>query len=213
MEVLYNDKWIICVKKPSGIPVQPDKTKDISLLDKIEKYIKFKPYLINRIDRPASGIVIFAKNKNAARSFSKVIQAPITTKIYYAITENRLPEEKGRLEDYLIKRNNKAYITEDTKKGKKAILEYELIGTGTNYSFYKIILQTGRFHQIRAQLANKGCFIKGDVKYGARRSNKDRSIDLLAFSLTFYHPFKKSHITVQSSLPDNNIWKSLKEQY
>lgn len=210
MNILYEDEWIICINKQSGIPVQPDKTNDISLLDNIEKHLGFTPFLINRIDRPVSGIVIFAKSKESAKSFSDVIQNRNTLKTYYVVTENKLKDQKGTFEDHLIKKNNKAYISKDKTKGKKAILNYEFEGNSVNYFYYKITIKTGRFHQIRAQLANRTCYIKGDVKYGAKRSNKDRSICLHAYSVSFHHPFIKNQIKITADFPDKNIWNDLK---
>ena len=212
MKIIYEDKWIICINKPTGIPVQPDKTKDLSLLDNAENHLKSKLFLINRIDRPASGIVIFAKTKKSAKYFSEVIQQKETLKTYYVITENKLEQEKGILEDYLIKKNNKAYISTDKAKGKKAISNYEFTGKSINYFYYKITIKTGRFHQIRAQLAHRACHIKGDVKYGAKRANKDRSIGLHAYGISFKHPFKKEQITLKADFPNQNIWNELKSQ-
>ncbi len=209
MNILYEDEWIICVNKPSGIPVQPDKTNDFSLFDDVGKYLRFKPFLINRIDRPVSGIVIFAKTKNSAKYFSEIIQNEGTSKTYFAITENKLKNNKGTLEDYLFKKNNKSYISKDKTTGKKAILNYEFAGKSINYFYYKITIKTGRFHQIRAQLANRSCYIKGDVKYGAKRAEKDRSICLHAFELSFHHPYLNKRITIKADFPDKNIWKGI----
>ncbi len=210
MDILYKDEWIICVNKPSGIPVQPDKTNDISLFDIVEKYLKHKPFVINRIDRPVSGIVVFAKTKISAKHFSEIIQNEETSKIYFAVTENKLKGDKGTLEDYLIKKSNKSYVTKDKSAGKKSILQYEYIGNSINYHYYKIRLITGRFHQIRAQLAKRSCHIKGDVKYGAKRAEKDRSICLHAYELSFYHPFLYKRITLKADFPDKNIWSGIK---
>lgn len=209
MNILYEDEWIIAANKQAGLPVQPDKTNDISLFDNIEKHLSYKPFLINRIDRPVSGIVIFAKTKESAKQFSEVIQNEETLKTYFAVTENKLETEKGTLEDYLIKKNNKAYIAKSKKFGKKAILNFEFSGKSINYYYYKITIKTGRFHQIRAQLSNQSCYIKGDIKYGAKRSNKDRSICLHAFSISFHHPFIKKQVDIKADFPDNSIWNGL----
>jgi 23S rRNA pseudouridine1911/1915/1917 synthase len=209
LNILYEDEWIIAANKQAGLPVQPDKTNDISLFDNIEKHLSYKPFLINRIDRPVSGIVIFAKTKESAKQFSEVIQNEETLKTYFAVTENKLETEKGTLEDYLIKKNNKAYIAKSKKFGKKAILNFEFSGKSINYYYYKITIKTGRFHQIRAQLSNQSCYIKGDIKYGAKRSNKDRSICLHAFSISFHHPFIKKQVDIKADFPDNSIWNGL----
>lgn len=209
MNILYEDEWIIAANKQAGLPVQPDKTNDISLFDNIEKHLSYKPFLINRIDRPVSGIVIFAKTKESAKQFSEVIQNEETLKTYFAVTENKLETEKGTLEDYLIKKNNKAYIAKSKKFGKKAILNFEFSGKSINYYYYKITIKTGRFHQIRAQLSNQSCYVKGDIKYGAKRSNKDRSICLHAFSISFHHPFIKKQVDIKADFPDNSIWNGL----
>ncbi len=210
MDIIYEDNWIIALNKQAGIPVQPDKTNDNSLFDNVKKYLGFEPYIINRIDRPVSGIVIFSKTKESTKHFSRTIQNKETFKTYFAVTENILEDNKGKLEDYLIKKNKKAYITKNTTIGKKAILDYEYFGKSINYHYYKITIKTGRFHQIRAQLANRTCCITGDVKYGAKRSNKDRSIYLHAFSILFYHPFKKKQIIIKADFPDKSIWNDLK---
>jgi 23S rRNA pseudouridine1911/1915/1917 synthase len=109
----------------------------------------------------------------------------------------------------LIKKNNKSYIAKSKKFGKKAILNFEFSGKSINYYYYKITIKTGRFHQIRAQLSNQSCYIKGDIKYGAKRSNKDRSICLHAFSISFHHPFIKKQVDIKADFPDNSIWNGL----
>ncbi len=203
--IIYEDPHIVCLNKAATIAVQPDKTKDLSLLQMAEKHYNKKLYPINRIDRPASGIVLFAKNKKSANKFSQIFKNNNLTKKYLAIVEKKPQIATNTLEDYLIKKNNKAYISNNTR-GKKAILKYKHIGSSIKYHFLDIELKTGRYHQIRCQLANIDCVIKGDVKYGARRKNKDRSICLHSYLLSFEHPFASETIMLKAELPDEILW-------
>ena len=192
--ILYNDKAVVVLNKPSSIPTQPDLTGDNSLLRLTEAFLNEKLYLIHRLDRVASGLVVFAKTPEAAAALSLQFQLKKTEKRYWAIVENKPPKDSDVLTHFLLKNaktnTSKAFDTE-TKDAKRAELRYILRGVSDRYVLLEIELFTGRHHQIRAQLAKIGCSIKGDVKYGARRSNPDRSIQLHAWKLQFEHPISR----------------------
>lgn len=209
--IVFEDQHIICINKKAGVLSQPGKNEDISVQKLLEIKLKHDVFILNRLDRPVSGLILFAKSKRAAAKFSAALSNPETKKTYYAIVEQKPELSEGVLENTLNKKDNKSYISSDPVKGKTARLEYTLIGSGTNYHFLKIILHTGRFHQIRSQMANIGCHIKGDVKYGARRSNKDKSIGLHAYELDFKHPVKKEMLNLKANFPEDNLWESLKQ--
>lgn len=209
-QVVYEDNHIIVLnKRPSQI-VQGDKTGDVCLVDMVKEYLKEKYNkpgqvfcgLVHRLDRPVSGLVIFAKTDKALSRLSKQIKDHEIKKIYWAITKNTPPQHEGKLVGY-IKRNekqNKSYIVpEGTANSKLAILEYKLIGqSGGGYNLIEVHLHTGRHHQIRTQLADMGCPIRGDLKYGYPRSNTDGSISLHAHKLSFIHPVKKELIELEA---------------
>jgi len=207
--VLYKNNQLIAFNKPGGIPIQPDKTEAKSLLDLGEIYAKSNLFIIHRIDRPASGVVLLAKSKKGLARLNAQFQARTIQKTYLAVVKNPPNEKQGQLVHYLRK-NEKANKTqvfdESVKGGKKAVLNYHVIGKSDNYSLLEIDLQTGRHHQIRAQLAKIGSPIKGDVKYGARRSNKDRSIHLHAWKLRFQHPVTSETVELVADTPDDPIW-------
>jgi len=207
LEILFENDEIICINKKAGIPSQPDLTGDFSAFDEVKSYLKYEPFILNRIDRPVSGIVLFAKDKTAAKVYSGFISSGKILKIYYAIVENKPDKNEGILENYLTKKGKKTYISRESNKGKKAILSYKYIGSGDRYHYLKISLKTGRFHQIRAQLANIGCYIKGDVKYGAKRANKDRSICLHAHEINFNIDNKLLKIT--ANFPKSVLWEDI----
>ena len=204
-----NNQYIVAVK-PGGMPSAPDKSGDANLKNMLEAYSKHDLHIITRTDRPVSGISLFAKSQNAARSLSEQIKETKISKSYLAIVENTPKEKEGELVHYLMKgRNNKSIIVDkDHKDAKKSILTYSVVTELDNYTVLQIGLKTGRFHQIRSQLAHIGCHIKGDVKYGARRKNKDRSIYLHAYELSFDHPVtkeRKSYRVLPN--PNDNLWK------
>ena len=219
LEIIYEDNHLIAINKRPGDLVQGDKTGDNTLIDQVKNYIK-KKYnkprgvflgLIHRLDRPTSGLILFAKTSKALRRINKQFKDRKTQKKYWAIIENKPPQEQGKLENYLLKnqKQNKSYVVEK-KRGKQAILFYKLIKKLKNYYLVEINLQTGRHHQIRTQLSKIKCCIKGDVKYGARRSNKDMSINLHARSIQFIHPVKKEEITVTAKIPNSDkIWAAI----
>ena len=207
LDVLYEDNHLIIINKQSGQLVQGDRTGDEPLFDTVKAYIKQKYNkpgevflgLVHRLDRPTSGIVVFARTSKALTRMNALFKSKDIQKTYWAVTEKVPSSENGRCENYLRKneKQNKSYVVkENTNGAKKAILDYLVKGKGDRYGFLEVNLHTGRHHQIRVQLSHLGCIIKGDLKYGARRSNKDGSIHLHARSLSFVHPVKKEKITV-----------------
>ncbi len=208
--IVYEDDAFIAFNKPAMLPTQRDLTGDASLLEWADNYLGSKTFLLHRIDRPTSGIVLFAKNSEAAAAISQQFQNRETQKSYLAIVENAPLSIEADLTHFLVenKEKNKAYITEsDKKQAKRAELHYILRGSSDRYHLLEIDLKTGRHHQIRAQLAAIGCPLKGDVKYGARRANKDRSIHLHAWQFSFWHPFLNKKIDLTASLPDDILWQ------
>ncbi len=208
--IVYEDDAFIAFNKPAMLPTQPDLTGDVSLLDLTDNYLGSKTFLLHRIDRPTSGIVLFAKNEKAAASLSQQFQNRETQKLYLAIVENAPLSKTADLTHFLIenKEKNKSYITESNKKqAKRAELHYILRGSSDRYHLLEIDLKTGRHHQIRAQLAAIGCPVKGDVKYGARRANKDRSIHLHAWQFSFWHPYLNQKIDLTATFPDDILWQ------
>ena len=217
-EILFEDNHLIVInKRPSDI-VQGDKTGDISLDKIVREYIKEKyskpgdVFLgtVHRLDRPASGIVIFARTSKALTRMNELFKTGKIKKTYWAIVKNRPPETEGRIVHFLTRntRQNKSYAHDtEVKDSKRASLGYRIIARSKDYYLLEIDLETGRHHQIRCQLAHVGCPIKGDLKYGAPRSNKDGSISLHARKVAFLHPVRKSEIAIQASPPDDPLWK------
>ncbi|MCR4853071.1 MAG: RluA family pseudouridine synthase [Prevotella sp.] len=220
MQVLYEDNHIIVVNKESGEIVQGDKTGDTPLSETVKHYIKqayAKPGavflgVVHRLDRPVSGVVVFARTSKALERLNRMFANGEVHKTYWAITKNLPPKEEGRLENWLVRneKQNKSYAYDIEKPhSKKAILDYKVLGRSDNYSLLEVKLLTGRHHQIRSQLAHMGCPIRGDLKYGAPRSNPDGSISLLARRVEFVHPVSKQPICVEAPLPTDNLWQAL----
>ena len=209
MEILFEDKHFIAINKKGGIPAQPDLTGDKSCQSNLEELKKHPLFILNRLDRPVSGCLIFAKNKDAARLYTNSLKEGKISKKYIAAVEKKPPQKNDTISNYLIQKNNKAYIN-NHPKAKKATLTYRHFNSSDNYHFLEIDLLTGRFHQIRVQLSHLGCPIKGDVKYGARRSNKDRSIHLHASEYSFYNNEKNEIIKITAPLPTDPVWNVLK---
>lgn len=217
MKVLYEDNHIIIVyKEPSEI-VQGDKTGDVPLSEMVKAYLKEKYQkpgnvfvgVVHRLDRPVAGIVVLAKTSKALTRLNEMFRTKEVKKTYWAIVKNQPPTAQGTLTHYLVRneKQNKSFAHErEVKDSKRAVLHYKVIGKNTNYLLLEVDLETGRHHQIRCQLAKMGCPIKGDLKYGAPRSNPDGSISLLAHSIRFVHPVSKAEIHVTSPLPDGDIW-------
>ena len=219
MDIVYEDNHLIIVNKSAGELSQSDYTKDLSLVDKVKNYIKTKYKkpgnvylgLVNRLDRPTSGLVIFSKTSKSLARMNKLLKEKKIKKIYHAVTEKSPNPKKGTLINFLKKnqKKNKSFIVNDNGlKSKKAILHYTLIKKLKNFFLIEIMLETGRHHQIRSQLANIGCVIKGDVKYGAKRANKDKSICLHAKNIEFIHPITKAKISLDANPPKSNIWSN-----
>jgi 23S rRNA pseudouridine1911/1915/1917 synthase len=209
--LLYKNNQLVAFNKPSGMLTQGDQGEEKSLLDLAEIYSKSKLHLLHRLDRPASGVVLLAKTSRAIQSLSQQFQERTVQKTYLAIVKNKPPEDKDTLTHYLkrhAKSRKSIIVDKDEADAQEAVLQYEVVGTSDNYNLLKINLSTGRFHQIRAQLAAIGCPIKGDVKYGARRKNQDRSIHLHAWKLSFQHPVTKEPIELVAPVPEDNLWKA-----
>ena len=215
LEVLYEDNHIIAINKKSGDIVQGDKTGDAPLSDFVKAYIK-KKYnkpgevflgTIHRLDRPTSGVVLYARTSKALTRMNEQFREKQVQKTYWAVVDSAPANDSGTLENYLLKnqKQNKSYVTKGSD-GKHAILDFKMLKKLDNFIHLEIKPKTGRHHQIRVQLAHIGCIIKGDLKYGAKRSNKDASIHLLAQKLEFIHPVKKESITIVAPAPKDSIW-------
>ena len=246
MDILYEDNHIIAVNKSPGEIVQGDKTGDTPMSETLKQYLKEKynkPGEVflgvpHRLDRPTSGVVLFARtskalsrlsemfkekssisNQSSTNSQSSIVQSSIK-KTYWAIVQGAPKQAEGRLENYLVRNEsqNKSYIVDSRKSkvesqklkdAKLAILTYRTLARGEHYTLLEVELQTGRHHQIRCQLAGIGCPIKGDLKYGAKRSNPDGSICLHARQITFVHPVRKEPLTITAPVPDDSLFAQL----
>ena len=221
LQVLFEDNHIIVVNKRPGDIVQGDKTKDTPLSEITKAYLAKKynkpgaVYLgvVHRLDRPTSGVIVFARTSKALPRLNKSFAERKTKKLYWAVVKNLPPKDSDTLTHYL-KRNpkqNKSYANiKEVPESKKAILHYQVLKKLQRYVALEIRLETGRHHQIRAQLASINCPIKGDLKYGFDRSNKDGSIHLHARELSFMHPVKKQEITITAPLPQDILWENFK---
>ena len=217
IDTVYEDNHLIAINKRSGDIVQGDKTGDAPLSEIIKEHLKSKydkpgaVYLgvVHRIDRPVTGIVIFAKTSKALSRMNELFREKKVKKTYWAVVKNAPPEESGTLIHYLkkdeAKNKSKAY-TEEVSGSSRSWLDYKIIGKSDNYYLLEINPHTGRHHQIRAQLAAIGCPIKGDLKYGFDRSNKDGSIHLHARKIEFVHPVKKEEMVIIAPAPDDAVW-------
>jgi 23S rRNA pseudouridine1911/1915/1917 synthase len=222
-DIIYEDNHIIAVNKKCGEIVQGDKTEDSPLVEDVREFIR-KKYdkpgnvfcgLIHRLDRPVSGVVLFAKTSKALTRMNKLFNDKKISKKYWAIVKDKPPVEEETLEHYILKNSvkNKSYVYDYEKKNsKRSSLTYKMMYGSNNYYMLEIDLHTGRHHQIRAQLASIGCPIKGDLKYGFARSNKNGGIDLHARSIEFEHPTKKDPIKIIAPPPaKDNLWKDILE--
>ena len=221
LEVLFEDNHLLIVNKKSGDIVQGDKTGDKPLNEVVKEYIKEKYNkpgdvflgVVHRLDRPTSGIIIFARTSKALERLNKMLRDRVISKTYWAIIKNNPKKVKDTLIHFLKKnpKNNKSTVfTKKTEGSKKAILHFTIKKKLDNYSLLEIDLETGRHHQIRAQLSFIGSPIKGDLKYGASRSNKDGSIHLHARTINFTHPVSKKTITIIAPIPNEVIWNACK---
>ena len=220
MQVVYEDNHIIIVSKESGEIVQGDKTGDTPLSEQVKAYIKEKYAkpgevflgVVHRLDRPVAGLVVFARTSKALARMNDMFRNNEVHKTYWAITQERPNELEGTLTHWLVRneKQNKSYAYDrERPHSKKAILTYKVIGASDRYTLVEVNLLTGRHHQIRCQLAKIGCPIKGDLKYGAKRSNPDGSISLIARRVEFVHPVSKLNICVEAPLPNDNLWRAI----
>ena len=220
MEVIYEDNHLIAVNKTCREIVQGDKTGDTPLSEILKAWLKEKYAkpgnvfvgVAHRLDRPVSGLVLFAKTSKALARLNEMFRTGDIKKTYWAIVKNSPPTEEGTLEHWLVRneKQNKSYAyTEEKPNSKKAILHYKLLARSDNYYLLEVDLKTGRHHQIRCQLAKMGCPIKGDLKYGSERSNKDGGISLHARKAQFIHPVSKEPVEIVPSVPDDSLWKGI----
>ena len=221
MQVLYEDNHIIIVYKQSGEIVQGDKTGDKPLSETIKEWIKEKYAkpgnvflgVVHRLDRPVSGIVVFAKTSKALSRLNNMFRNGEVRKTYWAMVQTAPNMPEATLTNWLVRneKQNKSYVyNNEMPNAKQAILKYKTIGQTEHYTLLEGNLLTGRHHQIRCQLAAMGCPIKGDLKYGARRSNPDGSISLLSHKVEFIHPVSKQKIVVVSPLPTEKVWDNFR---
>lgn len=217
LEILYEDNHLLVVNKPTGVLVQGDKTGDIPLVEHAKAYIKDKYNkpgavflgVVHRLDRPTSGAIVFARTSKALERLNLQFKDRVTKKIYWAITKQTPSPASTTLVHWTVRnqKQNKSYAhKKETPDSKKAILKYELKKKLNNYSLLQIELETGRHHQIRAQLSAIGCPIKGDLKYGSARSNPNGSIHLHARSLELLHPITKESVKCIAPLPKDALW-------
>ncbi|MGE4290369.1 MAG: RluA family pseudouridine synthase [Salinivirgaceae bacterium] len=218
-KVLFEDNHIIAINKSVSDIVQGDKTGDEPLSEKVKSYLKVKYQkpgnvfvgVTHRLDRPTSGVVLFARTSKALTRLNAMFQEKTQIqKTYWAIVKNRPEQDSGRLVHFLLRdtqKNKSTVVKKPVKDAKEAILEYELMAQSDNFYLLQINLLTGRHHQIRAQLAAIGCPIKGDLKYGFSRSNPDGGISLHARSIEFAHPVSKAQIKIVAPVPDDKLWQ------
>lgn len=222
MTVLYEDNHIIIVNKSVSEIVQGDKTGDRPLSEIVKDYIKEKYNkpgnvflgVTHRLDRPTSGIVVFARTSKALPRLNEMFKNKEVSKTYWAVVKNRPKQDEGTLKHYLVRneKQNKSYAYDMEKPNSKlAILHYKLIAHSDKYNLLEVDLETGRHHQIRCQLSKIGCPIKGDLKYGAERSNPDGGINLHARKISFIHPVSKEKIEVVAPVPEDNLWKAFEK--
>jgi 23S rRNA pseudouridine1911/1915/1917 synthase len=220
-EILYEDNHIIAVNKRSSDLSQGDRTGDMPLDAEVKKYIAGKYNkpgevflgVVHRLDRPVSGVILYARTSKALERLNEMFRTGGVRKTYLAIVKERPPEDEATITHYLKKneKQNKTYVYDHEVKGsKEAGLTYRLAGRSDRYYLLEIELHTGRHHQIRAQMAKIGCPIRGDLKYGFPRSNHDGSISLMARRLEFIHPVRKEKIVITAPFPESDIWEAFK---
>lgn len=222
-EIVYEDNHIIVVNKRPGEIVQGDKTGDEPLVETLKKDLKeryAKPGnvfcgVVHRLDRPVGGLVVFAKTSKALARLNEMFRNGEVHKTYWAISRNRPKDDSGELKHYIttVEKNNKSYASPTPRQGaKEARLRYRLLASTERYNLIEVELLTGRKHQIRVQMSAIGCPIKGDLKYGDKRSNPDGSISLLARHIEFVHPVSKELISLNAPVPPaDNLWHALEE--
>ncbi len=219
LNILFEDNHIIAVSKTSHDLVQKDATGDLSLDNMIRQFLKEKYAkpgdvflgVVHRLDRPVTGAVLFARTSKALTRLTTMFREGKISKTYWAVVKNKPPKESDRLVHHLVRnaKQNKSYCNEVAKAGsKEAALSYKIIGKSDNYYLLEVNLETGRHHQIRAQLAHIGCPIKGDLKYGFPRSNPDGGISLHARKIRFVHPVTKKDVEITAAVPEGDIWNA-----
>ena len=207
--ILHNDHQVVALNKPPGIPAQNDKTGDTSLHTMAQAYSKRDLFVVHRIDRPCSGVVIYAKSREAAANISAQFTENQLTKTYLAVVPKGIEPRDGVLEHKIEKTGSGKVVAHKAGgKGKAALLRYRWLEDIDNYSLLEVRPESGRLHQIRAQLGAIGFPVKGDVKYGARRGNRDRSVHLHAFEVVFRHPTKGNVVKLVASTPDDPVWNA-----
>ena len=217
-EILFEDNHLLIINKKAGELAQGDETGDIPLIDSLKEFIKIRDQkpgnvylgLVHRLDRPTSGVLVFAKTGKALSRMNELFKTRDVQKKYWAIVEGKPKKDGDRLEHYLKKnqKNNKVTVySKPTPEAKLAILEYKVLGSLDHYALLEVDLYTGRSHQIRSQLSFIGHPIKGDLKYGAKRSNPEGSISLHARKIIFMHPVKKEELTLIAPPPNEKIWQ------
>ena len=223
MRVVYEDNHVIIVHKESGEIVQGDKTGDKPLSETVKDYIRDKYHkpgnvflgVVHRLDRPVAGLVVFARTSKALSRLNDMFRNGEVHKTYWAITRNKPAEDEGTLVNWIVRneKQNKSYVYDKEVPGaKRAELKYRVIAHTENYHLLEVHLLTGRHHQIRCQLAHMDFAIKGDLKYGAPRSNPDGSISLLSREVAFIHPVSKKEIKAESLIPDDRLWRDIAEE-
>ena len=223
MQVLYEDNHIIIVNKVPGEIVQGDKTGDEPLVETLKTWIKEKYNkpgnvfcgVVHRLDRPVGGVVVFAKTSKALSRLNEMFRNGQVHKTYWAISRNKPPKSDDTLTHFIstVERNNKSYASLAPKAGaKEAKLIYRHIASSDRYHLLEVNLLTGRKHQIRVQLSSIGCPIKGDLKYGDKRSNPDGGISLHARKIEFIHPVSKEPISITAPVPEDTLWRSLEQE-
>ena len=223
LQVLYEDNHLIAVNKWPGDIVQGDKTGDEPLSEKVKRYIGDKYQkpgavflgTIHRIDRPVSGVVLFARTSKALERMNEQFREREVQKTYWAVTQKTPNLTQGKLVHYLVKKEslNKSFASSEPKPGaSRCELDYRVLAATERYTLVEVLPLTGRHHQIRVQLSTIGCPIKGDLKYGAKRSNPDGSIHLHARKLEFLHPVTKEPISIEAKVPKDKLWEDLEMQ-
>lgn len=222
-DILYEDNHIMVVNKHAGDLVQSDPDGTEAIEDQIKAMIKIRDHkpgavflgVVHRIDRPVSGAVLFAKSSKALTRLNEMIRSGEIKKSYWAITESRPSEEEGELRHWIVRnaKTNRSHAHLRPKSdGKEALLSYRVLGASTNYTLVEVDLKTGRHHQIRAQLSAIGCSIKGDLKYGAKRSNRDGGISLHSRRIEFKHPVRGEFMSITAPVPkSDNLWSFFEE--
>ncbi len=210
VDILYEDEQMLAVNKPAGVPVQPDKSKDISLLEITSNQLGSPLFLVHRLDRPVSGVVIFARTKEVSKILSRAFQEREVAKKYWVLTRFQPPKKEDTLYHFIQKNKtgSKAILSTQAGQGKKVVTSYRWVDQSEHLYALELRPETGRFHQIRAQMAAMGCPVRGDVKYGDKRTNRRPGINLHARQITLQHPVKGTVLTIEAPLPDWPEWNA-----